>query len=96
MKGQGAIRLWVTSSRDVTGPADHVTDQEQSVFSETLLANSVPFTFRETLRGALSEAVARAEAGDLVLLLGAQGMDPARDILGDMNTVPAPSHIAGV
>jgi UDP-N-acetylmuramoyl-L-alanyl-D-glutamate--2,6-diaminopimelate ligase len=78
--------LVVTSSEDAAGPRDRVAPEERDAVIETLRRAGVDLCYEPTLEAAVRAAVTGADRGDLVLLLGAQGMDAgagiARDVLG--------------
>ena len=77
----GAEPLIVTSSADVTGPADMVLPQEMDATRQALVARGRRFVWHEALADALSDALQRSAPGDLVMLLGAQGMNEAKRLL---------------
>lgn len=66
----------VTLSRDITTPKDHVSEEEADIFIKTLREVGYEFSVVETLKEAMEQIVDVAEAGDVVILGGAQGMDP--------------------
>ena len=68
--------LIVTMSRDVTTPKDDVKQAEADVLLDTLERAGYAFTVVDTLQDAVEQIVAEAEPGDVVILGGAQGMDP--------------------
>jgi UDP-N-acetylmuramoyl-L-alanyl-D-glutamate--2,6-diaminopimelate ligase len=76
----GAVHLVVTASEDVAGARDRVAIEEQQAVVETLRGAAVEFRFEPTLAQAMRHVLEGWSAGDLVLLLGAQGMDRAADI----------------
>ena len=67
--------LVVTASEDTAGPYDRVADAERDVVLDTLRRAEMPVHFEPRLDAAVRRALAAAGRGDLVLLLGAQGMD---------------------
>jgi len=77
----GAEPLIVTCSSDVTGPADVVLPPEIDAARQALVARGRRFVWHETLADALAEAMQRTAAGDLIVLLGAQGMNEAKNLL---------------
>lgn len=83
--------LIITASTDVVGDHDLVSPEEKQNFLSTLQQAEVPYTFFPTLEEALSQALSRAESGDLILLLGAQGMDKGAELLH--NLLPAQPKI---
>jgi UDP-N-acetylmuramoyl-L-alanyl-D-glutamate--2,6-diaminopimelate ligase len=77
----GTEPLIVTCSSDVTGPADVVLPPEIDATRQALVARGRRFVWHETLADALAEAMQRTAAGDLIVLLGAQGMNEAKRLL---------------
>jgi UDP-N-acetylmuramoyl-L-alanyl-D-glutamate--2,6-diaminopimelate ligase len=81
-------RLVVTSSEDTAGPRDGVEPEEREAMLEVLRAEGVEFDYEATLAAAVPRALDGMGEGGLVLLLGAQGMDAAaemvRSLLGDI------------
>jgi UDP-N-acetylmuramoyl-L-alanyl-D-glutamate--2,6-diaminopimelate ligase len=67
--------LVVTRSADAADARNRVTDEEQEAFVAPLRAAGIAFQTHETLDAAVPAVLERAGEGDLVLLLGAQGMD---------------------
>lgn len=76
-----AFELIVTASTDQVTPADTVTGQEQQAFLSALAAHRLDHTYRATLAGAVTAALEQSLPGDLIVLLGAQGMDNGRQLL---------------
>jgi UDP-N-acetylmuramoyl-L-alanyl-D-glutamate--2,6-diaminopimelate ligase len=80
------VQLVVTTSEDVADERNRVTAEEREVVDATLRARGIAFHSEPSLHEAVTSLVRDAGAGDLVLLLGAQGMDRgaeiARDALG--------------
>jgi UDP-N-acetylmuramoyl-L-alanyl-D-glutamate--2,6-diaminopimelate ligase len=72
--------LVVTRSDDAADARNRVTSREHDAFVEALRDAGVAFEERATLAEAVPAVLERAGPGDLVLLLGAQGMD-AGDLL---------------
>jgi len=70
-----------TLSKSHVMPKDQVSTPEQNAYLETLEKGSINNSLYPELDDALLEAVKRAVSGDIILLLGAQGMDPSRRIL---------------
>ena len=76
-----AEALIVTASRDATGPADRVTAGELAALRGAVAGNGRLSAVRETLREAVSDSMARTRAGDLIVLVGAQGMNNGKRML---------------
>ena len=80
-KGEGArVRLVVTASEDVAGPRDRVTDDERVAVEEALTEGGVTYRYEPFLAAAVRDVLGGCAPDDLVLLLGAQGMDGAARI----------------
>jgi UDP-N-acetylmuramoyl-L-alanyl-D-glutamate--2,6-diaminopimelate ligase len=73
--------LIVTDSADETSPSDKVTTSERQAFLSVLDQNNIPYYYRPTLADAVNLAAGAIEEGDLLALLGAQGMDNGLAIL---------------
>ena len=73
--------LILTSSRDVVDDANWVKPSEKKVFIEVLQKEGINYTYYETLMDALKNVIKSANTKDTILLIGAQGMDPASDVL---------------
>ena len=78
-----AADLVVTASEDAADERNLVSDEEWSVVQEVLRGRGVEFRAERTLHDAVTSLVLGAGPGDLVLLLGAQGMDGGADIARD-------------
>ncbi|HET7239679.1 MAG TPA: Mur ligase family protein [Gemmatimonadales bacterium] len=74
------VRLVVTASIDTAGPRDRVGGSEGEALLAPLRAGAVAFEYEPTLAAAVRRAVDGSGAGDLVLLLGAQGMNQAAEL----------------
>jgi UDP-N-acetylmuramoyl-L-alanyl-D-glutamate--2,6-diaminopimelate ligase len=80
-RGNGApLRLVVTASEDTAGPRDRVTDEERHAVTTTLRDAGVPFTYEPALQDAIRRVLESHQPDDLILILGAQGMDQAAPI----------------
>jgi UDP-N-acetylmuramoyl-L-alanyl-D-glutamate--2,6-diaminopimelate ligase len=77
----GAEPLFVTSSVDATGPADVVMPPEIDATRQALVSRGRRFVWHEALADALIEALERTSPSDLILLVGAQGMNEAKSLL---------------
>jgi len=82
-----AATLTVTSSEDAANERNRVTDAERDAVLEVLRLEGTPFQYEPTLRQAIQRTLIAAGRDDIVLLLGAQGMDRgaeiAREVLED-------------
>jgi UDP-N-acetylmuramoyl-L-alanyl-D-glutamate--2,6-diaminopimelate ligase len=72
--------IMLTSSEDTTDARNRVTDQEWDAVVEALHERGIAFRTERSLHAAVASLVRDAGAGDLVLLLGAQGMDAGAQI----------------
>ena len=71
----GGGRLVVTTSDDAADERNRATPEERDATLAMLRARGVPFDFQPRLADAVRDALDGVGADDLVLLLGAQGMD---------------------
>ena len=58
-----------------------VTEAEKDVFLNVLNNNKIEYTHFSNLKDTLKYSLDNAAANDTILLIGAQGMDPAENIL---------------
>lgn len=77
------VGLWLTKSEEVVSPKDHVSVSEYRIFCEQFKQATFPIKEEPLLAGALSGALKTAQEGDVILLLGAQGMDAACRIINE-------------
>ena len=75
--------LVVTRSAGAADARNEVSDAEHAAFLEALDAGGVACETTSALDDAVHAVLERAGAGDLVLLLGAQGMDRGQEITRD-------------
>jgi UDP-N-acetylmuramoyl-L-alanyl-D-glutamate--2,6-diaminopimelate ligase len=73
--------LIITSSREMVDHANLVKSSEKKVFIKTVEKSKLNYIFQENLSDALKYAIESANESDTILLIGAQGMDPAGEIL---------------
>jgi len=76
--------LILTSSQDVVDNANWVKPPEKKLFIEVLQKEGINYLHYETLSESLQKALESAKKEDTILLIGAQGMDPAAGILKDI------------
>jgi UDP-N-acetylmuramoyl-L-alanyl-D-glutamate--2,6-diaminopimelate ligase len=76
-----SVQLVVTSSEDSAGAANRVRQDERAAVLETLDRAGVPYVFEPTLEGAVRRTLRGCRPEELVLLLGAQGMDGAAELV---------------
>ncbi|UTB31676.1 MAG: Mur ligase family protein [Methanobacterium sp. ERen5] len=73
--------LVITSSSEVVDELNTVHTSEIDVVRKVLTEHNLEHTFKEELEDALNYTLNMAKKEDTILLIGAQGMDPAKDIL---------------
>lgn len=78
------IELILSSSNDVVNNLNYVEDDEREVFFKTLNENNVDFIHFDNLNDCLADTYKKADKKDIILLIGAQGMDPAESLLNDI------------
>ncbi|MDI6842179.1 MAG: Mur ligase family protein [Methanothermobacter wolfeii] len=83
LKGAGA-ELIVTASSDLVDKQNTVLENERRAFLGVLEDNGIEYRYIETLRESLKTVLDAASPSDTVLLLGAQGMDPASKVLKEI------------
>ncbi|GAX91583.1 Mur ligase family protein [Effusibacillus lacus] len=71
----------ITSAASHVGDNDLVHPEEENVFLSTLWEQKIPHTFYRELPEAMEHLAQSAHTGDLLFLLGAQGMDEGFSIL---------------
>ena len=75
------INLFLSSSNDVVNDLNYVTPEEREVFFNVLDKNDIKYTHFDNLIDCLSMVYDLADKKDIILLIGAQGMDPAESLL---------------
>ena len=78
------IVLYLSSSNDVVNNLNYVEDEEREVFFNALDEKGIDYVHFDNLKDCLSEVYNNADKKDIILLIGAQGMDPAESLLGDI------------
>ncbi len=73
--------LVITSSVEIVDHANLVQSSEKKIFIETLDKNNLNYAYYEELHDALRYVVESSKEDDTILLIGAQGMDPAGEVL---------------
>jgi UDP-N-acetylmuramoyl-L-alanyl-D-glutamate--2,6-diaminopimelate ligase len=75
--------LVITSSNDFADARNKVLPAERDAFIDSFRAqaNGRPFEFQPSLRDAVKAVLEGVDEGDLVLLLGAQGLDAAAPLV---------------
>jgi len=79
-----SMELILSSSNDVVNDLNFVEDEEREVFFKTLNENNIGFVHYDSLKECLSDIYKKADKKDIILLIGAQGMDPAESLLQDI------------
>ena len=79
-----SIELVLSSSKDVVNDLNYVEENEKAVFFNTLNENNIDFIHYDNLKECLSDTYKKADKNDIILLIGAQGMDPAESLLKDI------------
>lgn len=78
------IKLILSSSDDVVNDLNYVGYEEREVFFNTLNENGIDFIHYNNLEDCLRQTYEKADEDDIILLIGAQGMDPAESLLKDI------------
>ncbi len=78
------IELILSSSNDVVNDLNFVEDEERDVFFNTLNESNIDFIHYDNLCDCLEDTYKKADKKDIILLIGAQGMDPAESLLNDI------------
>ncbi len=78
------MELILSSSNDVVNDLNFVEQEEREVFFNTLKQNDIDFIHYDNLKECLSETYKKAGKNDIILLIGAQGMDPAESLLNEI------------
>ncbi|WP_066295173.1 Mur ligase family protein [Bacillus sp. FJAT-29937] len=76
----GFNEVIATKSMSHVTSKDKVTDEEQQVFEEVMKDADIKVQLYDELPDAIENALSKAEAGDLILLAGCQGMDHGAEI----------------
>lgn len=78
------VQLLLTLSEDTIGVDDKVKDSEVMAYQTTLDRMGADYIIYDTLNDALRKALSIVEKNDLILMLGAQGMDDGKGIIENM------------
>ena len=76
-------KLIATLSKDCVGRKDTVSEDERQVFLNVMKDSGLPLVLKDTLNQALDLALTYVDEGDLLLLVGCQGMDSAGALLAE-------------
>ena len=78
------VEVILSSSNDVVNDLNFVEMEEREVFFNTLKDKGIEFVHYDNLKECLSETYGKVDKNDIILLIGAQGMDPAESLLKDI------------
>lgn len=73
--------IYITESEEFVEENDKVDPLERQAFLKVLEERSVPYQFNPSLEKSIKELLSRIEKEDLIMLLGAQGMDQGQNII---------------
>ena len=91
--GAGAT-LVVSASEDAADERNRTSDEEREAVLDTLRRRGVPFAYEPRLADAVRLVLDGAGPGDVVLLLGAQGMDAAAGMVREqLSAAGEPSNV---
>ncbi len=76
--------LFLTLSKDAIGAEDSVKSSELLAYKSILDKMGIKYIINDNLKDSLQEALKIAEKNDLLLMLGAQGMDKGKEIVKDI------------
>jgi UDP-N-acetylmuramoyl-L-alanyl-D-glutamate--2,6-diaminopimelate ligase len=77
----GVDALIVTAASDRVGTTDGTTAEEVDATRQALVSRGRRFVWHDALADAIRDALARTKSGDVIVLVGAQGMNDAKEIL---------------
>jgi len=75
------IELILSSSEDVVDEANFVEEFEENIFFDVLNRENIKYIHYKNLYDALYNIYTSSNVNDIILLIGAQGMDPAEELL---------------
>jgi UDP-N-acetylmuramoyl-L-alanyl-D-glutamate--2,6-diaminopimelate ligase len=81
---QGDAQLVVSASEDAADARNRVTPEERDAVLGVLRARGIAHVYEPRLADAVHRVLADAGPGDLVLLLGAQGMDGGAELAREL------------
>jgi UDP-N-acetylmuramoyl-L-alanyl-D-glutamate--2,6-diaminopimelate ligase len=76
-----ASRVVLTASDDVVAPVDRPTAEEIDAARSAFIERACPTFWHDALEDAMRDVAAATSAGDLIVLVGAQGMDHGARLL---------------
>ena len=74
----GAAKIIVTEAADTADALNQVTPHEREAARSAFRERGVEPVWHETMHGAMRDVAAETSSGDLIVLVGAQGMDAGR------------------
>ena len=77
----GAARLVITEAADTARALDAVQPAEAAAAREAFRGRGIDPAWHETMKAAMEDVARFSRPGDLIVLIGAQGMDAGRDAL---------------
>ncbi|HEY0196744.1 MAG TPA: cyanophycin synthetase, partial [Methanobacterium sp.] len=80
-------QLILTNSVEVVNEANRVKPSEKRVFTDMMDEHGLKYLFFQKLSPALKFALESSQKEDTILLIGAQGMDPARELLKEYELI---------
>lgn len=81
----------ITSSSDYTDFMDVVSKEERDIFIKVLSRNNIFFKYQDNLKDSIKNAVSMLEKGDMLMLLGAQGMNHGAEVC--MSIIKASKYV---
>ena len=87
LKDKENYTLILTCSRDVVNHLNTVLDSELEIFTKTLDDENIEYILMDNLEDSLLKSLEISDDEDVILLLGAQGMDPAKNLLTDRGII---------
>ena len=85
--GEIPVNLILSCSEDKVDRLNTVKIEEKEVFTQVLDDNGVDFVLFDKLTDCLVDTLDKSTENDLILLIGAQGMDPAEEILKSLDFI---------
>jgi UDP-N-acetylmuramoyl-L-alanyl-D-glutamate--2,6-diaminopimelate ligase len=77
----GTTNVIVSAAADTTGEHDHATPEEVDAVRAAFAARGQSIDWHDTLAGAARAALGATSPGDLIVLVGAQGMNEGQRVL---------------
>lgn len=74
----GAARTVITEAAETAGRLNQVTAEERQAAQDAFRERGLEPSWHESMNGAMREIAAATSSGDLIVLVGAQGMDAGR------------------